>query len=92
MIAFGPPHTPDEAAEIREALRRFTVDCKLLAARHDELLAQYGDQWVAMHEGILFAASEIDPLLDALRASGVDPGHAAVRFLHRVPAAHFHYT
>ena len=91
-IEFGPPHTPEEAADIREGLRRFTADCKLLAAKHDELLAQHGDQWVAMHEGTLFAASELEPLFDALRASGVIPGHAAVRFLHRVPPAHFHDT
>ena len=91
-MEFGPPHTPEEAAEIHEALRRYSADCKLLVDRYDELLTQYGDQWVAMHEGALFVAVELESLLGKLRASGVNPGHAAVRFLHRVPPEHVHFN
>jgi hypothetical protein len=89
-IECGSERTPEEAAEIRAGLQRYTADCVRLSERHDELLAQYGDQWVAMHDGALFAATELQVLLGELRALGVNPGHAAVEFLHRVPPLHFH--
>lgn len=89
-MEFGPERTPEEAAEIRAGLRRYTADRIRLTERHEELLAQYGDQWVAMHDGTLFATTELEMLLAELRASGVSPGNAAVRFLPRVPPLHFH--
>jgi hypothetical protein len=89
-IEYGSERTPEESASIRAGLQRYTADCVRLSERHDELLAPYGDQWVAMHDGTLFAATELDALLDDLRASGVSPGTAAVKFLHRVPPLHVH--
>lgn len=70
-IEFGPERTPEEATEIREGLRRYTPDCMRLEERHDELLAQHGEQWVAMHDGTLFVAAELPVLLGELRGSGV---------------------
>lgn len=89
-VECGSERTPEEAAEIRSGLQRYTADRIRLSERHDELLAQYGDQWVAMHDGTLFAATELEVLLGELRASGVSPRNAAVKFLHRVPPPHFH--
>jgi hypothetical protein len=89
-IEYGSERTPEEAAEIRAGLQRYTADCVRLSERHDELLSQYGDQWVAMHDGALFAATELQVLLGELRASGISPGNAAVKFLHRVPPTHVH--
>lgn len=89
-IEYGSERTPEETAEIRAGLQRYTADRIRLSERHDELLSQYGDQWVAMHDGTLFAATDLQVLLGELRASGVSPGTAAVKFLHRVPPPHFH--
>lgn len=84
-IEFGPPHTPEEAAEIRGRLRRYVADRRLLAERHDELLKQYEEQWAAMCDGALFTSPDLQGLLDAVKAGGAEPASAAVRFLTRTP-------
>jgi hypothetical protein len=89
-IEYGPERTPEEAAEIRAGLQRYTADCIRLSERHDELLTRYGDHWVAMHDGTLFAAADLQVLLGEVRASGVSSGRVAVEFLQRVPPLHFH--
>lgn len=84
-MEFGPERTPEEAAEIRAGLRRYTADRIRLAERHGELFAQYPEQWVAMCEGVLFSSADLHGLIDLMNAGGVDPASAAVRFVTRTP-------
>lgn len=80
-IEFGPPHTPEEAAEIRAELLRFQADCLYLAERRPELLREFEDQWIGVHARAVFRASTLDDLLDELRSNGVDRGSTVVEYL-----------
>jgi len=65
----------------RAEMAAFTRDSHTLNQAYDRLLAESPDQWVACHDGVIFADSDMGGLFAQLRAAGVDPAHAAMAFL-----------
>ena len=90
IIAYDTTRTAENAAEIREDLKRFHRDSLRLVEMREELLDEFEDQWVAMYEGTLFASRHWDDLIEALQSSGVDTALVALRFMTRMPRVLVH--
>jgi hypothetical protein len=73
----------ENAEELSERLAAYERDVRALTARWDELLAAHPNEWVAMHDGKLFHAADLETLFEVLRRDGIEPGRAAREFLGR---------
>ncbi len=61
---------------VRAELEEFRRDNRQLNARLAALEAEFPNQWVAMKDGRLFHAAELDALFAEMRLAGVDPATA----------------
>ena len=80
-MELGPPIPEEEWPAIRADMDQYRADFRLLAARRQELLAQFNRQFVAMYKGRFFHADDPDDLFERLRDAGVDPGAAVCKYL-----------
>lgn len=70
--------------KVQTALQRFKHDTAYYEAHHEELLARYPEQWVAIYnQQVVGAAPDYEPLLDELQAKGFAVGEVLVEFLTR---------
>ena len=64
--------------EILAGLRDYSERDQLLIDNHDELIAKYPDQWVALGDNWEFVVADTHAaLLDKLRECGAHPPHSA---------------
>jgi hypothetical protein len=80
-LELGPPIPAEEWPAIRSEAEQYRTDFRLLASRHDELVARFNRQFVAMYHGRFFHAGNPDDLFERLRDAGVDPGVAVCKYL-----------
>ena len=65
-----------------EPLRRFRRDAEYFRDHYAELLARHPDEWVAIFDQTVVAASpDFEALLAELRRKGVAPEHSYVKHL-----------
>ena len=78
----APQGGPETDAEILAGLRDFSERDQLLVDNHDELIAKYPDQWVALGDNWEFVVADSHAaLLDKLRERGAHPPNSATRHL-----------
>lgn len=65
-------------------LERFRKDTAYYEAHREELLQQYPEQWAAIFdERVVGVASDVEHLLEKLKAKGIPPGKGLVEHLTR---------
>lgn len=70
------------SAEDQAAMRQFEREMVYYETHWEELLGQYPEQWVAIHqERVVGAAPGLDNLLTALQERGIPIGEALVEFV-----------
>lgn len=68
--------------DVQRNLEHFNRDLDYFANRHEELLRQYPERWVAIYRGqVVDTADDINRLTRRLREKGLDPGHVFCEYL-----------
>lgn len=63
-------------------LHEFEEDYAWVHENHEELVQDYGDQWIGVKNRQVIAADyELEPLLNRLREQNCDPAHTVIEFV-----------
>jgi len=68
--------------QLTRRLRGFEEDHAWVGDNCQRLLAEFSEQWIAVHRGQVIAS---DPDLDALLAKLPDPSHTCIEYVTREP-------
>ncbi len=73
----------EDRADTTARLSSYRRDLDALMAQRDKLLAEFPNQWVAVHDGVAYHAGELDSLFAELRLAGIEPARVPREFLTR---------
>lgn len=69
-----------------DSLVEFSADINWLLKCRSELIAEYGDEWVAVSKGRIIDHDEnLGTLVERLRVKGYEPEHMVIEFLSKEP-------